>query len=309
MSRLLSTLTLLSLLLLAAAPASGVMVRGEKIAVPDFFWSSFESASDDEWPATQYRTWGGVDCSYEPALDVRDGPNLYAYVVCNPWSKFDSHGLAENEINPSATDVRVINGVYQLSPTARLLQNYANSKGYKVETLKPGSVAKITGVPNGVATVVDSAKRVFVDTMGDDVTKVDWNNRVAVPHEHVHIVQKDIRADAESVPAALREFVNSVRYPELDAQTNMSPAELEAKRVQNIVLQEMGKEMSKNYPILKDYDGTQLPKGTETGKGWVPPANVPNNTPPIPSGSPSATEPRISPKDESAKSESKEKED
>jgi hypothetical protein len=93
MSRLLSTLTLLALLLLAAAPASGVMVRGEKTAVPDFFGSSLESAFGDEWPATPYRTRGGVDCSYETALDVRDGPNLYAYVQQNPWTKFDPDGL------------------------------------------------------------------------------------------------------------------------------------------------------------------------------------------------------------------------
>jgi hypothetical protein len=92
MSRLLSTLTLLALLLLAAAPASGVMVRGEKTAVPDFFGSSLESAFGDEWPATPYRTRGGVDCSYETALDVRDGPNLYAYVQQNPWTKFDPDG-------------------------------------------------------------------------------------------------------------------------------------------------------------------------------------------------------------------------
>jgi hypothetical protein len=94
MSRLLSTLTLLALLLFAAAPASGVMVRGEKTAVPDFFGSSFETASGDECPASQYRTRGGVDCSYEPALDVRDGPNLYAYVKQNPWTGFDPKGLA-----------------------------------------------------------------------------------------------------------------------------------------------------------------------------------------------------------------------
>ena len=97
MSRLLNVLALLSLLLLAAAPASGVMVRGEKTAVPDFFGSAFESAFGDEWPATQYRTRGGVDCSYETALDVRDGPNLYAYVMQNPWTMWDPHGLAAGD--------------------------------------------------------------------------------------------------------------------------------------------------------------------------------------------------------------------
>lgn len=95
MSRLLHVLALLSLLLFAAAPASAVMLRSEKTAVPGFFGSSWESASGDECPASQYRTRSGVDCSYEPALDVRDGPNLYAYVKQNPWTAFDPDGLAE----------------------------------------------------------------------------------------------------------------------------------------------------------------------------------------------------------------------
>ena len=54
MSRLLHVLALLSLLLFAAAPASAVMLRGEKTAVPDFFGSAFESASGDECPASNW---------------------------------------------------------------------------------------------------------------------------------------------------------------------------------------------------------------------------------------------------------------
>lgn len=30
---------------------------------------------------------------YDVASDVRDGPNLYAYVMQNPWTAFDPHGL------------------------------------------------------------------------------------------------------------------------------------------------------------------------------------------------------------------------
>jgi hypothetical protein len=122
MSRLLSTLTLLALLLLAAAPASGVMVRGEKTAVPDFFGSSLESAFGDEWPATPYRTRGGVDCSYETALDVRDGPNLYAYVKQNPWTSWDPDGLASRQ------DYR--NEIKQLKEQKSAAMDQAKKSGY-----------------------------------------------------------------------------------------------------------------------------------------------------------------------------------
>ncbi|MBV6498764.1 MAG: hypothetical protein CJBNEKGG_00992 [Prosthecobacter sp.] len=58
------------LLLLAAAPAPAVM---------------------DVQPRNH--AWEPPASSYDLAPDVRDGPNLYAYVQQNPWSKFDAEGM------------------------------------------------------------------------------------------------------------------------------------------------------------------------------------------------------------------------
>ncbi len=70
MIRLLSITALWLLLLFAAAPASGVM-------------------------SVQPRncTWEETANGYDVALDVRDGPNVYAYCVQNPWTGFDADGL------------------------------------------------------------------------------------------------------------------------------------------------------------------------------------------------------------------------
>jgi hypothetical protein len=75
MSRLVSMFLLWLLLLLAAAPASAVM---------------------DVKPRNA--TWELPASSYDLAPDVRDGPNLYAYVRQNPWTKFDPDGLAETAV-------------------------------------------------------------------------------------------------------------------------------------------------------------------------------------------------------------------
>ena len=74
MSRLVSMFLLWLLLLLAAAPASAVM---------------------DVQPRNG--TWELPASSYDLAPDVRDGPNLYAYVKQNPWTSFDPDGLAETK--------------------------------------------------------------------------------------------------------------------------------------------------------------------------------------------------------------------
>ena len=75
MSRLVSMFMLWLLLLLAAAPASAVM---------------------DVQPRNC--TWELPASSYDLAPDVRDGPNLYAYVQQNPWTAFDPDGLALDTI-------------------------------------------------------------------------------------------------------------------------------------------------------------------------------------------------------------------
>lgn len=81
MIRLLSITALWLLLLFAAAPASGVM-------------------------SVQPRncTWEETANGYDVALDVRDGPNLYAYVQQNPWTAFDPDGLTGWGVHfPNAT--------------------------------------------------------------------------------------------------------------------------------------------------------------------------------------------------------------
>ena len=161
MSRLLSTLTLLALLLLAAAPASGVMVRDEKTAVPDFFGSSLESASGDEWPATQYRTRGGVDCSYETALDVRVGPNLYAYVKQNPWTAWDPDGLASSKRSFKEKLEDGISGF--LSPITTLInksrdQDARRTVAQTTGTIQPNmQMGQADGVANSAPAMMSAA--------------------------------------------------------------------------------------------------------------------------------------------------------
>lgn len=97
MSRLFASLTMLALLLFAAAPASAVMSVQPKNRAMGFFSSSTTTAPGESWLCNQDRIRDAERCGYELAEDVRDGPNLYAYVRANPWSKFDPHGLAEDD--------------------------------------------------------------------------------------------------------------------------------------------------------------------------------------------------------------------
>ena len=80
---------LLLLLLLSVQQASGRAVlqpengTGESYAT--HYWSEGASVQDDtgvNWPL-----------GYDLVSDVCDGPNLYAYVQQNPWTKFDPDGL------------------------------------------------------------------------------------------------------------------------------------------------------------------------------------------------------------------------
>jgi hypothetical protein len=61
----------------------------------------------DEWPANPDGIGAAAPWGYEFASAVRIGPNLYAYVQQNPWTKWDPEGLAwfaENYSDiPSAT--------------------------------------------------------------------------------------------------------------------------------------------------------------------------------------------------------------
>jgi hypothetical protein len=89
-------LPLLMLLLSAAAPASGaVSVRSENRAA-GVFGVPAESAPEESWHGTQDRLRDTADWGCDFAPDVRDGPNLYAYVRQNPWSSFDPEGLQQS---------------------------------------------------------------------------------------------------------------------------------------------------------------------------------------------------------------------
>ena len=59
---------------------------------------------------TQEMHWANVGYGYETALDVSDGPNLYAYVRQNPWSKFDPLGLDDRALYPGTADEVKIRG-------------------------------------------------------------------------------------------------------------------------------------------------------------------------------------------------------
>ena len=226
----------------------------------------------------------GVWLSRDPAGFV-DGPNMYAYVRQNPWSKFDPLGLADNEVSPSEVDKQVINRIAQISPTAGLIYSHLEKREYKVQVMKEGAVGKMTGTPNSVATVIHSAKTIFTETMGSDINVVDWGHRVAVPHEGLHVVQNDLLHNPDVVSADLKNLVESVSYPEVDRKVAVSPNELQAKRVQNIILQEVGNNTGRTIPVLREYDGVTLPEGTEFGKGWAPPKALPEVKPPISEGS------------------------
>ncbi|MBL9117109.1 MAG: hypothetical protein JNJ83_19040 [Verrucomicrobiaceae bacterium] len=91
-----STITLGLLLLSAATSASGVMSvqpgnRTKGFSSP----TTIALEADTFW--IEDRTRGPAAYGYKLAEDVRDGPNLYAYVRQNPWSKFDPLGLRDQD--------------------------------------------------------------------------------------------------------------------------------------------------------------------------------------------------------------------
>jgi hypothetical protein len=95
------------------------------------------------------------------------------------------------------------------------------------------------------------------------------------------------------VPHELKQLIENVRYKG-DIQSQAPPSELEAKRVQNIIIQEVGKAVNLTYPKEKYYGRVPLPEGTETGKNvYSPPKDVPRNTPPFPVSGPTVVKPSV----------------
>ena len=122
MSRLHNVLALLSLLLLAAVPASAVMLRGEKIAAPGFAESGVFFNVADAPPVLMS---SGEAAVWGHDLGMQDGPNVYAYVKENPWTAFDPEGL---EYQPILTT----NGMDSIAYTAKHAIDWAVNIGSKV---------------------------------------------------------------------------------------------------------------------------------------------------------------------------------
>jgi hypothetical protein len=132
MSRLVSMFMLWLLLLLAAAPASAVM---------------------DVQPRNC--TWELPASSYDLAPDVRDGPNLYAYVQQNPWSKFDADGLWAEDLALGIPSLGV--GIASLASNIK--------KGHVGEAIWDGvgivadaAAVLLPGVPGGVGLGTKAAR-------------------------------------------------------------------------------------------------------------------------------------------------------
>jgi hypothetical protein len=150
MSRLVSMFLLWLLLLLAAAPASAVM---------------------DVQPRNH--AWEPPGSSYDLAPDVRDGPNLYAYVKQNPWSKWDPRGLSPEEmlvgnqaVQMQKTSDRDGSGVYIIpilfAPAAIVLLPEAGAaavlKEVGDEAFDQGFEA-LTGVPAPPTSITDLGQK------------------------------------------------------------------------------------------------------------------------------------------------------
>ena len=91
--RLILQLCVMVLMLLGAGNrAWGKVAVGQNIAVRGFAEGGAFGNEVDEPPALmssgEAAAWG-----YDCTVDVRDGPNLYAYVKQNPWTAWDPHGL------------------------------------------------------------------------------------------------------------------------------------------------------------------------------------------------------------------------
>jgi hypothetical protein len=178
-------------------------------------------------------------------------------------------------VPPSEADISVVNGVYNLSPTARLLYNESAKDGMTVHTTRAKGVESVTKTPGSLATI--AGPLILTETISEG-DRGDLVRSTAVFHESFHKLQQKYRADPNSVPEAVRQLIKSVRYPEEVIES----ADMEARRVQNIIIQEISRKTGQNHPLLKVYGNEKMKAGTEIGYGFVAPENVPATTPPFP---------------------------
>ena len=96
MRSILQLCVMVLMLLGAGNRAWGKVAVGQNIAVRGFAEGGAFGNQVDEPPALmssgEAAAWG-----YDVASDVRDGPNVYAYVKQNPWTSFDPLGLEEKK--------------------------------------------------------------------------------------------------------------------------------------------------------------------------------------------------------------------
>ena len=96
MRSILQLCVMVLMLLGAGNRAWGKVAVGQNIAVRGFAEGGAFGNQVDEPPALmssgEAAAWG-----YDCTLDVRDGPNVYAYVKQNPWTSFDPLGLEEKK--------------------------------------------------------------------------------------------------------------------------------------------------------------------------------------------------------------------
>ncbi|MEN3943019.1 RHS repeat-associated core domain-containing protein [Prosthecobacter sp. SYSU 5D2] len=84
----------------------------------------------------------GVWLSRDPAGFV-DGPNLYAYVKQNPWSKFDPRGLAAKEVGSVYVEINHKTKEYYVGETERPPAERMNDHNHQAKSLrdKEGTIA------------------------------------------------------------------------------------------------------------------------------------------------------------------------
>jgi len=202
--------------------------------------------------------------------------------------------VADHEIEPSDLDRQVFNSIYEGSPTARMLYNYAQSKGYPLQIMRPGDVSKFNGVPGAKATAIEDGpfKRIYVDSLGNQASG-DWAHYTSPYHEIIHVIQHDLKGDksnkTQAVPDELRKMIDSVTYPSTPQGPNPSDetgayADFQARRIQNNIVREYYQSLNRPVPpqfIIKEYAGESLDPRTYYGKGYSVPSDVPKLTPPI----------------------------
>jgi hypothetical protein len=186
-------------------------------------------------------------------------------------------------VPPSKADIDVVNGVYDLSATARLLYNESAKDRMTVHTTRPKGVETVTKTPGSLATI--AGPMILTESISD-ADRGDLIRATAVFHESFHKLQQKYLSDPNSVPEAVRLLIESVSYP----GEVIEAADMEARRVQNIIIQEISSKTGKNHVLLKVYGNERMKPGTEMGKGFSPPENVPATTPPFPGPSKPSTE-------------------